>query len=63
MKQKNYNALSGIIFLVIAIGHLLRAINGWPVVVSSWAVPVSLSWVALLVGFYLAYQAFQLNKK
>jgi hypothetical protein len=48
------------IFLVIAILHLLRIIFGWSPVVEGWAVPMWLSWVALVVAGWLGYEGLRL---
>ena len=61
MNPSTYMKLTGTIFLIIALVHLLRAILGWPVMVGSMMVPVWASWVAFLVAGYLSYQG--LSKK
>ena len=60
MGQKSYCAVTGMIFLVIAILHLLRIIFGWSPVVEGWAVPMWLSWVALVVAGWLGYEGLRL---
>ena len=47
---KLYLALSGTIFLLVAMLHLLRLVYQWPIVVGTWAVP---HWVSY-VGFPVA---------
>jgi len=65
MKTLDKNALvsiSGLIFLVVAILHGLRAINSWELVYNGWAVPLWISWTVAIVGLYIAYNAFNLKK-
>ena len=63
MSRKAYFAVTGIIFLAIAILHLLRIIFGWSPVVEGWAVPVWLSWVALVVAGWLGYEGLRFAGK
>ncbi len=63
MTHKNFLTTTGIIFLVIALIHLLRIIMGWDVVIGDLEVPMWISWIALLVTGYLGYQGFALGKK
>jgi len=59
MNQKSYYLTTGAVFLTIAVLHLLRVVNGWPASISTFVVPVWLSWVAVLVAGYLAYQGLK----
>ncbi len=47
---KVYLALSGTIFFLVAVLHLLRLVYQWPIVVGTWTVP---HWVSY-VGFPVA---------
>ena len=62
MNQKTFSLVTGAIFSVIAVLHLLRAVLGWNAVLGSFTVPVWLSWVAFVVAGFLAYSAFKLAK-
>lgn len=55
MDQRTYTRLTGVIFLLIAVLHLLRILYGWSAVIGGWPVPLWLSWVALIIGAYLAW--------
>jgi hypothetical protein len=44
---KLYLALSGVVFLLVGVFHLLRLISQWPVTVGSFAVPMLLSYTGL----------------
>ena len=59
MNQKLYNSLTGIVFLVVAIIHLLRLVKGWPMTVNAFSVPVMVSWVGLIIAGFLSYQGLR----
>ena len=62
MKQKTFNAVTALLFLVIAVAHFARIASGWDVVIGMVALPVWASWIALIVALSLAYQGYRLNK-
>ena len=62
MSQKSYLSVTGVIFFIIAILHLLRLVLGWEAVIGSWNVPTWVSCVALVLSGYLAFSAFKLSK-
>ena len=49
------------LFLVIALVHLLRIVFGWPAQLAGWSVPLWLSWLALVVTGALAWFGFRQN--
>jgi hypothetical protein len=55
MNSKTYSLISGIIFLIVGIVHLLRVLNDWPLSISDFSVPMWASWVGVVVAGYLAY--------
>lgn len=63
MSGKSYFAVTGIVFLVIAFFHLLRIIFGWSPVVEGWAVPMWLSWAALVLAGWLGSEGLRLARK
>ena len=62
MDRNTYVTVSGVIFAAIAVLHAARSFYGWPAVIGTFAVPMWLSWAALVVSGYLAYAAFQLKR-
>ena len=62
MKQRGFNKLTGVIFAVIAVLHLLRVIYSWDAQIGTFAIPIWLSWIALVVSGFLSYTAFNLSK-
>jgi len=63
MNQRSFSLLAGIIFIIIALLHLLRIIYGWDPVVEGWTVPKLLSWIALIVSGYFGYEGLRLAVK
>jgi hypothetical protein len=63
MNQRSFSLLAGIIFIIIALLHLLRIIYGWEAVIAGGTVPMWLSWVALVIAGYLGYEGFRLGMK
>ena len=61
MRQRIFSILAGAIFSCIALLHLLRIVLGWQAMVGGWIVPAWLSWVALPIAAYLAYEAFRIS--
>lgn len=56
MSSKSYFKVTGTLFLIIAIVHLVRALNGWEVNLHTFEMPVGVSWAGLAIAGYLAYQ-------
>jgi hypothetical protein len=63
MNQKTFSLVASAIFLLIAVVHALRLALGWHAVVNTWAVPMWVSAVALLIALYLASEGFRLARK
>ncbi|MDO8622102.1 MAG: hypothetical protein Q7R80_02630 [bacterium] len=61
MNDRTYARFTGAIFLIIAVLHLARIVYRWGAVIGGWAVPMWLSWAALVVAAYLAW--WGLSKK
>jgi hypothetical protein len=51
---KPYIAISATIFALVAIGHLIRIVQGWQVQLGDISVAMSVSWIALVVSAALA---------
>ncbi len=63
MQQTAYNTITAVLFLVIALLHLLRIIFGWPAQIGSLEIPLWASWLALVVTAALAYFGFRQNAR
>ena len=62
MSNQQYFLISGLLFTLVAIAHLLRLVFGMSVQVDGAAVPMAVSWVGFAVPGALAYWAFRLNR-
>jgi len=60
MNQKTFSLATGLIFLLIAVIHVLRLAFKWEAVLNGWAVPMWVSAVALLIAAYLAFEGLKL---
>jgi hypothetical protein len=61
MGYKNYCVVSGVLFSLVAIAHLLRIVYGMSIQVDEYVVPMLVSWVGLIVPAGLAFWAFRIN--
>ena len=57
--MKNYIAISGSIFAIVAFAHLLRIIDGWEVIVNGQVVPMVISYLSFVVTGLLSIWAFR----
>jgi uncharacterized membrane protein len=53
--------VTGIVFLVVAMAHLLRVIGGHELRLDDWDVPTWGSIVAAIVAGYLSYTGFRIS--
>ena len=63
MSQHHFSLIAGVVFLAIALAHVLRLVFGVSFVVQEMPVPMWASGLAVTVMGYLAYQGFRLAKK
>ena len=63
MSQRTLSLVAGVVFGLIALGHVLRIILGWSIAVQDLSVPMWASWIAVIVMGYLAYEGFRLAMK
>ncbi|MDO8555374.1 MAG: hypothetical protein Q7R75_02315 [bacterium] len=62
MTHKTFFQTSGVIFLAVAILHLLRILSSWEASINGWSVPTWASILAVIVAGTLSYQAFKFNR-
>ena len=55
MDAKSYSRVAAIIFAVIAILQLVRALSGWELTLNGAAIPLWASWLASVVAGALAW--------
>ena len=58
MAHKNYCVVSGVLFALVALAHLLRIVNDVSIQLDGNAVPMYVSWIGFIVPAALALWAF-----
>jgi hypothetical protein len=51
---KLYVAISAILFALVAVGHIVRLLQGWEVQIAGTGIAMAVSWGALIVSALLA---------
>ena len=63
MTAKNYSRLAALIFAIVAVLQLARALSGWPVTVGmTISIPLWASWIACVVAAGLAWLGFDASR-
>jgi hypothetical protein len=63
MSQRTFSLIAGVVFGLIALGHVLRIVFGWSFTIQDFSVPMWASWIAVVIVGYLAYEGFRLARK
>jgi hypothetical protein len=63
MSQQIFSRTAGAVFLLITLLHALRLMFDWEAVLDGRALPMWMSWVAVVVAGYLAFQGFRLSHR
>ena len=63
MDKNNALTVATIVFAVVALAHLLRAILGWKITIGTSAVPVYFSYVLFVVFAFLSWTVYNSGKK
>lgn len=63
MGNKEYCVVSGVLFSLVALAHLLRIVYGMSILVDDVAVPMLVSWIGLFVPAILAVWAFRVSRR
>jgi uncharacterized membrane protein len=58
MKKSAYPVVSGLVFLLVAAGHTIRALRGTNVLLGLHRIPIWASWVGAVAAVLLAMWAF-----
>jgi hypothetical protein len=53
-----YALVSSLIFAVLAAAHLIRLLNRWTVQIGPYSVPMSVSWIGLVIAALIAAWGF-----
>lgn len=59
MTRKKYCVVSGVLFSLVALAHVLRLVYGVTVQVDEFVVPMFVSWVGFIVPAALSVWAFR----
>lgn len=62
MDKNKLLLVSSAIFGIIGFLHLLRSIFGWEAVIGNFNVPLYLSYIAVVVAFYLSFSMYKAGK-
>lgn len=60
MDSRPYLLVSGLVFAVVAVLHLLRVVNGWSFQLGPLDLPMAVSWLGAIVPGILSVWAFRL---
>lgn len=60
---KSYLTLSAVVFAIVALAHLTRALADWTIVVGQWTVPIALSWIGAVAAAAMSGWAFSLSAR
>lgn len=63
MGRKAYLIISGSIFGLISIMHMVRLINRWTFQLGDWTFPVWISWFGLFISGTLCLWAYRLARE
>jgi hypothetical protein len=53
-----YAVVSALIFAVVAVGHVIRILNRWAVHLGPFSVPMSVSWIGLVISALISVWGF-----
>ncbi|NIO11475.1 MAG: hypothetical protein GTO40_27030 [Deltaproteobacteria bacterium] len=63
MNLSAYLVISGVIFGLVALLHVLRVVNSWSFQLGPWWVPMGASWIGIIVPLLLCVWAFWLASR
>ena len=61
MRHNQYCVVSGVLFILVALAHLLRIVYGMSIQIDEYSVPMLASWLGLIIPAGLAFWAFRLT--
>jgi hypothetical protein len=63
MEQKTFSLTAGIVFALVALGHLWRIAQGWEITANGTMIPMWVSWVALVITAILAFYGLRFGAR
>jgi hypothetical protein len=61
MGHRKYCVVSGALFTLVALAHLLRIVYGMSIQVDEYVVPMFFSWVGFVLPAALSFWAFRIS--
>ena len=61
--QRQYFLVSGIVFALVAAGHMVRLVIQAPIIIGSCTVPMAVSWAGLVIAGFLCFWSFELRRQ
>ena len=58
LTPKTAFTITGIVFSLMALLHVLRVANNWQASIAGWTVPIELSYLGIVLASFLAYMSF-----
>lgn len=62
MAYRTYCVVSGVLFSIVGLMHLLRVVYDMPVIIDAYDVPMAVSWLGFAIPAGLAFWAFRLTR-
>ena len=59
MNKITFVRVATVVFTIVGLVHLYRALYALPVNLMGWVIPVEVSWVAGLVALFLGYSGYK----
>ena len=63
MEKNKALTVAAVVFAVVAMAHLLRAVLGWQVNIGNFNIPVYFSYIAFIIFAFLSWIMYNSSKK
>jgi hypothetical protein len=57
--QRSYSLFSAVVFALVALIQIVRAVNGWRLQIGDYTIPVSVSWMLAIIAIGLSFWGFR----
>jgi len=61
--HRRFIELSILVFSLVSVGHLLRVIYSWPVIIGGVSIPLSVSWFAVVIALSMVFMGSMYLRK
>jgi hypothetical protein len=62
MTQRTFSLVTAVLFIWIALLHVIRLFLGWQVAIAGTVLPMWISWLGLVLAAFLAYEGLRLAR-